>query len=57
MADDIVVLTNFVAEGGKDSFAKGGDNQVGRKEDGRHLVDYPVTKFHGFAFVLFREQI
>ena len=57
MADDIVVLANFVAEGGKDLFAKSGDNQVDRKEDGRHQFDYPVTNFHGFAFVLVIEQI
>ena len=45
MADDIVVLTNAVAEGGKDPFAKGDDDQVGRKEDGRHLVDCPTISF------------
>ena len=39
MADDIVVFANTVAEEGKDPFAKGGEDQVGRKEDGRHLVD------------------
>ena len=38
MADDIVVLTNAVTEGGKNPFPKGDDDQVGRKEDGRHLV-------------------
>ena len=45
MADDIVVLTNAVAEGGEDPFAKGDDDQVGRKEDGRHLVDCPTISF------------
>ena len=39
MADDIVVLTDAVAEGGKDPFAKDGEDQVGSKEDGRHLDD------------------
>ena len=39
MADYIVVFANTVAQEGKDPFAKGGEDQVGRKEDGRHLVD------------------
>ena len=39
MADDIVVFANTVEEEGKDPFAKDGDDQVGGKEDGRHLVD------------------
>ena len=40
MADDIVVFANTVAEWGKDPSAKGGDDQVDGKEDGRHLVDF-----------------
>ena len=53
MADDIVVLTNAVAEGGKDPFAKGDDDQVGHKEDGCHLVDCP-TIFIGLFLYLSR---
>ena len=53
MADDIVVLNHAVTEGGKDPFAKGADDQVGRKEDGRHLVDCP-TIFIGLFLYLSR---
>ena len=40
MADDIVVFANTIAQWGKDPSAKGGDDQVDGKEDGRHLVDF-----------------
>ena len=40
MADDIVVFANSIADGGKDPFSKGDDDQVDDKEDERHLVDF-----------------